>query len=137
MYDNISGIWPSAGSDSSPRKVLSSLFLFPIHHRTTQEVKRKSVKPQDTCECPNENRSTCCHPSLFLCKTNDVLVTPKGISLSLLHRGALQKSQAHLTGFLHDTVMYPSLQQSHKGHACLYSMLKKNLNWKTFPRSRT
>lgn len=116
----------SKRSDSSPRKDHSSSFLFPAHHRTTQEVKRKSVKPQDTCECPNESRSTCCHPSLFLCKTNYILVTPKGISLPLLHRVALQKSQADLAGFLQDTIMCPNLQQSHKGHTCLYSTLRKN-----------
>lgn len=42
------------GSDSSPRKVLPSPFSFPIHHRTTQEV--KNTKQQDKYECPNGNR---------------------------------------------------------------------------------
>lgn len=85
------------GSDFSPRKVLCSPFLFPIHHRMTQEVKRKSAKQQDTYECPEDNTCNLCHPSLLLCRANDVPVTPNGsaefccslgMSQALPHRAA-------------------------------------------------
>lgn len=122
------------GSDSSPRKVLPSPFLSPIHHRTTQEVKRKSIKQQDTTyECPKENRYNHCHPSLFLCRANDVPVTPSGSAgfccslrtcLTQLHTAALQKNQADLTGVLLVAAVYPSLHQCHGGHGYVYSMLK-------------
>lgn len=113
-------------------------FLSIIGQNPTQEVRRTSAKQQDTYECPNENRCNHCHPSLFLCRANDVPVNPNGsagfccslgMSLPQPHRAALQKNQANPTGVLLITVMYPNhhcgdVPQCHGGHGYVYSMLK-------------
>lgn len=116
-------------SDSSPRKVLHFYFLSIIGlHKKLREI----VSSHKTHVSVQMQAEAVVSFLLFLCKTNDVLVTPKKISLSLLHRVALQKSQADIAGFFQDTIMHPNLQQSHKGHACLYSMLRKKSNRKIF-----
>lgn len=132
------------GSDSSPWKILPSPFLFPINHRTTQEVKRKcqtaghiwvpkwkQMQSLPSFSVSVQGKRYFCYPQwecwvLLFIRAESVTAT----------QWPSRRTKETLLGFCWSQWCTQTSTNLTVGMV-MFIAYSKQLNWKTFPRSRT